>query len=79
MQKKMFSNKHKSTCSSGIDDFTAKYYSVNRNLYQIEEGETFGDENDEPEPFSRSWSCFCSLSKVDNYTRDVIRVTIYLQ
>ena len=50
---KMCSNKRKSTCSSGIDDFTAKYYSVNRNLYQIEEGETFGDNDDEPEPLSQ--------------------------
>jgi hypothetical protein len=41
----------KPTGSSGIDDFTAKCQSLNRNLYQIEEGEAFGDDNDEDPDF----------------------------
>ena len=41
----------KSTGSSGIDNFTAKCQSLNRNLYRIEGGETFGDDNDEDPDF----------------------------
>jgi cobalamin biosynthesis protein CobT len=48
---KMCNNMRKPTGSSGIDDFTAKCQSLNRNLYQIEEGEAFGDENDEDPDF----------------------------
>ena len=55
-------NTRNPTGSSEIDNFTTKYQSENRKLYQIEEGETFGDDNNEPEPLSpsRSCSCFCS-------------------
>ena len=41
----------KPTGSSGIDDFTAKCQSLNRNLYQIEEGEAFGDDKNEDPDF----------------------------
>ena len=44
---KMCNNMRKPTGSFGIDDFTAKCQSLN----QIEEGEAFGDENDEDPDF----------------------------
>ena len=44
---KMCNSMRKPTGSSGIDDMTAKCQSLQRSLYQIEEGDTFGDEMDE--------------------------------
>ena len=46
---KMCNSMRKPTGSSGIDDFTAKCQALNRSLYALEEGDTFGDSDDEDE------------------------------
>jgi len=46
---KMCNNMRNPTGSSGSDDVTAKWQTLNRSLHQIEEGDTFGDSDFEDE------------------------------
>ena len=43
----------KPTGSSGIDDITAKCQALNSSLYTLEEGDTFGDSDDEDQVMSK--------------------------
>ena len=59
----------KPTGSLGIDDFTAKCQTLNRNLYAFEEGDTFGDSDDEDEVMENT-----QLSNKDSSSDDDLNI-----
>ena len=62
---KMCNSMRKPTGTSGIDDFTAKCQALNRSLYALEEGDTFGDSDDEDQVMENT-QCVSSVYATDD-------------
>ena len=60
----------KPTGSSSVDDMTAKCQHLNRTFHQIEEGDTFGDSDDELEAYAETAISSDSDSTVEDLNED---------
>ena len=67
---KMRNSMRKPTGSSGVDEMTAKCQHLNRTFHQIEEGDTFGDSDDELEAYPEATISSDSDSTVEDPDED---------